>query len=153
MKRKFIFLLETGATRKELGLPALWIMVWSWLVAAALEKPYEIEEKAPKPSKFPNIPILSDYCINPDLFFWRHFPSKSLPTGVTTPIRINRLKNLIRRNGKNWNQQQRWVAKRALENIERGAITHTKYDLPPIRCKNADSATIHGSAVTETIAD
>jgi len=128
-------------------------MVWSWLVAAALEKPYEIEEKAPKPSKFPNIPILSDYCINPDLFFWRHFPSKSLPTGVTTPIRINRLKNLIRRNGKNWNQQQRWVAKRALENIERGAITHTKYDLPPIRCKNADSATIHGSAVTETIAD
>ena len=38
-------------------------------------------------------------------------------------------------------------------NIEKGAITHTKYNLPPIRCKNADSAIIHGASVTDTIAE
>jgi len=63
------------------------------------------------------------------------------------------LKNLIRRSSQNWNQQQRWIAKRALKNIEKGAISHTKYILPPIRCKNAESAMIHGSSVTDTIAE
>jgi len=101
-----------------------------------LKNPFDIEEKEPKARKFPDIPILSDYSMEPEQAFWKY-----------------RLKNLIRRNGRKWNQQQRWVAKRALKNIEKGAITVTKYDLPSIRCKNADSAVIHGSAVTETIAD
>ena len=127
--------------------------MWSWLSATSLKEPCVIEEKNAKPRKFPHIPILSDYNKEPGHEFWTFFPKKDLPKGVTTPIRINRLKCLIRRNGKNWNQQQRWVAKRALKNIEKGAITLTKVDLPPLRCKNADSAIIHGSSVTDTIAD
>jgi len=91
--------------------------------------------------------------MDPGQDFWNLFPKRDLPKKVTTPIKINRLKNLIRRNGKNWSRQQRWVAKRALKNIQEGAITHTKSILPPIRCKNAESATIHGSSVTDTIAE
>jgi len=145
--------LERGATRKVLGLPAIWITVWSWLTAAAIAEPCVIEEKASKPRKFPDIPILANYDVSPEKWFWDLFPKKDLPKSVTTPIRINRLKNLIRRSSKNWNQQQRWIAKRALKNIEKGAISHTKYNLPPIRCKNAESAMIHGSSVTDTIAE
>ena len=136
-----------------MGLPALWITVAAWLAAAALKEPHEIEKKAAKERKFPQIPLLADYNTWPDQIFWNLFPSKKLPQGVTTPIRINRLKNMVRRNGKSWSKQQRWVAKRAVKNIEKGAITQTKFILPPIRCKNAESAIIFGSSVTDTIAD
>ena len=148
-----ICLIGNWADRKLLGLPAIWATVFGWLMAAALQEPIIITEKKPKERKFPDIPILDDYKTIPDKIFWTFFPKKELPKTVTTPIRINRLKNLIRRNGKSWNRQQRWVAKRALNNIEKGAISHTKYNLPPIRCKNAESALIFGSSVTDTIAE
>ena len=119
----------------------------------SLKEPANINEKQPKARKFPYIPILDDYSIDPGQLFWNLFPKRQLPKSVTTPIRVNRLKNIIRRNSKNWNKQQRWVAKRALNNIEQGAITKTKVLLPPIRCKNADSAIIFGSSVTDTIAE
>ena len=100
-----LIVLESYASRKVLGLPALWTTIWSWLSAAVLEEACIIEEKAPKARKFPEIPILPDYNIEADNSFWSFFPKKDLPKVVTTPIRVNRLKNLIRRNGKNWNQQ------------------------------------------------
>ena len=146
-------LLEACADRKQLGLPAVWTTVCGWLMAVRVREPIDIIMKSPKDRKFPNVPILNEYFTNPGDYFWSLFPKKSLPKKVTTPIRVNRLKVLIRRNGKNWNKQQRWVAKRALHNIEKGAITHTKISLPAIRCKNAESALIFGTSVTDTIAD
>ena len=97
-----LIVLESYTSRKVLGLPALWTTIWSWLSAAVLEEACVIEEKAPKARKFPEIPILPDYNIEADNGFWSFFPKKDLPKVVTTPIRVNRLKILIRRNGKNW---------------------------------------------------
>jgi hypothetical protein len=45
------------------------------------------------------------------------------------------------------------VAKRAVKILTQGAISHTKSNLPPIRCKNAESALIYGKEMTDTVAD
>jgi hypothetical protein len=47
---------------------------------------------------------------------------------------------LVRKHGKNWSSYEKIVTKRALKIISEGAITHTKYNLPPIRANTANPA-------------
>jgi len=59
---------------------------------------------------------------------------------------------LIRKHGKNWSSYEKIVTKRALKIISEGAITYTKFNLPPIRAKNCQSSFIFGKEMTDTIA-
>jgi hypothetical protein len=97
--------------------------------------------------------VLDDYSEEPGACFWNTFPSNSLPTGPCTPVKVDRLRILIKKHENDWNPYEKRIAKRALKILSTGAISFTEFNLPPIRCKNAKSALIHGKEMTDTIAD
>ena len=97
--------------------------------------------------------MLADYSGLAPKEFWAAFPSNPLPAGPTTAVRVDRLKILIRRYGKNWSAAKKRVAKRAIKNLSRGAKPAFKRDLPAVAVPNAGTATLHGREITDTIAD
>jgi hypothetical protein len=135
-----------------LGLPLAWTTVLAWLISTFPKETPEKPVWERKPLLCPEIPQLADYDGPATDEFWKIFPSRVLPRNISTPIRVNRLKVLLRRKSKNFSAFQRLVAKRAIKNFEFGAITATKRHLPSLRAKNAGSSLIHGREVTDTIA-
>jgi hypothetical protein len=97
--------------------------------------------------------VLEDYTSNPGSEFWRKFPRNDMPSGPCTPVKIDRLRILVNKHKSKWNPYEKRIAKRALKILSQGAISFTKSNLPPLRCKNAASALIYGKEMTDTIAD
>jgi hypothetical protein len=64
----------------------------------------------------------------------------------------SQIKNVSQKTWQNWSSYEKIVTKRALKIISEGAITHTKYNLLPIRAKNCQSSFIFGKEMTDTIA-
>jgi hypothetical protein len=112
-----------------------------------------VEARPPKAATFPEIPVLEDYASNPGSEFWRKFPRNDMPSGPCTPVKIDRLRILVNKHKSKWNPYEKRIAKRALKILSQGAISFTKSNLPPLRCKNAASTLIYGKEMTDTIAD
>ena len=102
--------------------------------------------------KFPNIPTLADYHDDAEDDFWDNFPSFKLPYSFKPSVKVDRLRILINKYGGDWSAYEKTVAKRAIKILTKGAISFTSKNLPPIRCKNTESAFLHGKEMTDTIA-
>ncbi len=124
----------------------------SWLIATSPVCPPPPAEVGLKPLKFPDIPVLERYDEEADDDFWREFPFNPLPYGPSTQIRVNRLELLVSKHIKNWSAYERVIARRAINILKHGAISHTTSSLPAIRAKNNISAIQYGRQITDTIA-
>ncbi len=79
-----------SASREDLGLPSDWSRVKNWLHFRGNVKITGPGILGVRKSKWPKIPVLSDYSKTPDQSFWEKFPRKNLPV---KPERTSMLKN------------------------------------------------------------
>ncbi len=138
--------------RAALGLPASWATISSWLEERATAVPVADEAGHPAAWKCPEIPVLPNYDTVPEPGFWKVFPFFSPKRVPQNKIDVDRLAEWVHDCQSKWDRRKRKVAKRAIKNLREGARTLLKKNLPPLRSRNAQSAIVHGRAVTDTIA-
>ena len=103
-------------------------------------------------SKWPDIPALRDYSVEPDQSFWAVFPSRPLPTSAETAINTDILSTKIEESKHLMTIHQYKRALKALDYLRNGAPACQKSDLPGCFVNNARNTLLHGQAVTENIA-
>ena len=139
-------------TRRDLGLPSMWSIIVSWLVAIPGTEEAEPAETWDKPDlKNPEVPQLSSYASPPSNTFWNKFPSSKNLKGKREKIRLNELKKLVQKCWFRWTLPEKNVAKKALRRL-RGETVKMLHHLPAVVTKNAKSAVAHGKWITDTIA-
>jgi hypothetical protein len=83
------------SSRKQLGLPDNWNLVEEWLDATSdnsAENESNLENFTPK---WPNIPVLRDYSVDPGDEFWKHFPSRPMPMKPESSIDAYKLEEMV----------------------------------------------------------
>jgi len=140
------------SSRRDLGLPSDWKRVEQWLqfsgpVPNSTEFPVE-----PFISKWPQIPVLTNYDLIPSPDFWSNFPKRELPCNPETAIHTDRLEQMIETHKNKMTSHQYLRSKRALSFLKDGAPACQVDTLPACFVKNAHCAIKHGQEVTETIA-
>ena len=96
--------------------------------------------------------MLRQYDANPDDSFWSFFPSKELPTTAYTEVIITAFAQEVDSVRGKMTRMENKRADRILSDLEEGASSYQKSDLPPINTINAKSAYEHGEVLTDTIA-
>ncbi len=86
-----------GASREDLGLPACWHRVKSWLNFRGNVKVSGPGMTGIKKSKWQDIPVLADYSKAPDPSFWSKFPVKKLPERPETSIDTVKLAERVKK--------------------------------------------------------
>jgi hypothetical protein len=105
-----------------------------------------------KKSKWPDIPVLSDYSRTPDQSFWAKFPKKKLPEKPETSIDIEKLENRVKKYMNLSTKHQIERSLKAIEYLKNGAPSFQETTLPACFVKNASSTYKHGKEITENIA-
>jgi hypothetical protein len=116
-----------------------------------LKYPKEQQYEAPK-KKFPNIPILKNYSSPAPEEFWKEFPFKPVPRGVTKRVNESELEKMVEESKEKQPFHQLKRAKMLLKDLKTGANAYQKGQLPPIKVPNAPSAAEFGELLTDKLA-
>ena len=103
--------------RKDLGLPQDWETIASWLDETKdIPRISEIStEKVVEKNK--EIPVLKNYEENPDLKFWKCFPT-NYPTNLCKKVDVVALEGYVNKHWRKWVLPKRNVALEALRNLK-----------------------------------
>ena len=134
-----------------MGLPSSWSQVLGWIIFCGATVIQSVVECVPKPRKHTEIPIMTDYKCIRDKKFWDSFPSRPLPTKPETGICTRSLGKLLMENGEKMTVAEKERGKKAIDYLTNGAPSHQKKRLPPICCKNHESAYENAPCLTDTI--
>ena len=135
-----------------MGLPSSWNQVLGWIIFCGTTIIQSVVECVPKPRKFTEIPIMKDYRCIQDRKFWDSFPSRPLPLSAETGICAETLAKLLTENGEKMTDAEKVRGKKAIDYLVNGAPSHQRKHMPPIACKNHDSAYENAPSLTDTIA-
>jgi hypothetical protein len=105
-----------------------------------------------KKSKWPKIPVLSDYSKTPDHSFWKEFPKKDLPVFPETSINIEKLEIRVKKYKHLMTKHQEERSLKAVEYLKNGAPSFQETTLPACFVRNSSSTYKHGKEITENIA-
>jgi hypothetical protein len=141
-----------SASREDLGLPSDWSRVKSWLHFRGNVKVTGPGILGVKKSKWPQIPVLSDYSKTPDQSFWKNFPKKKLPVKPETSINVEKLEIRVKKYMNLMTIHQVERSLKAIEYLKHGAPSFQETTLPACYVKNASSTYKHGRDITENIA-
>jgi hypothetical protein len=135
-----------------LGLPLAWDRVSTWINFSGIIPQFQDSSVQTFKKKCPEIPVRKDYSKKPDASFWKAFPSCSLPEKAFSRILVGSLKReVLAAKGKiKYCEFRRGL--RCVKNLEEGAESFQKSNLPPCVVDNAPSAVKHGEAVTDAVA-
>ena len=136
---------------KDLGLPQDWSTVRLWLTSPAVLSPRSAPPKAWK-KKMPHIPTLKDYSKIPESSFWDSFPTRPLPSVLTTKINFNLLQSLFMEVRHKLPTETIPWGESAISSLMEGAKAFQVDNLPSLECPNGSSLLVHGERVTDTIA-
>ena len=137
-------------TRKDLGLPEDWDSIASWLDETK-DIPKVWESSAEKIIlKNSEIPDLENYVVNPDLQFWKCFPT-NYPTDLCKKVNTTVLESYVNKHREKWVLPKKKVAVDALRNLKgRNEVKFVKR-LGSLVEKNAISAIKNGKYITDSI--
>ena len=140
-----------SSSRADLGLPKNWSHVDKWFTfSGPISVDYEYIPQ--KPSKWPKIPVLSDYSVPPAESFWDLFPKKELPSEPETSIDIVLLESKIQEHSHLMTSHQLDRSLKAVSYLRHGAPSFQLSELKACNVPNSKSTLVHGRAVTEEIA-
>jgi len=94
---------------------------------------------------------LSDYSVPAKEDFWSKFPKRDIPEKVETPVNTKVLGLFLEKNESNLTVHQRRRGKRLIEDLEEGASSFQKSNLPPTTVNNTPSAIEYGQLITDKI--
>jgi hypothetical protein len=138
--------------REFLGIPLNWRIVRSWLAGKKnFVEPVEPQFKNPE-KKFPLIPRLNSYNGSAPEIFWSLFPNRPIPKEIASKVSHTALRSLIWMNKEKLTIHQFRRGMKIADDIQFGAESYLKNDLPPITVPNLESARIHGEFLTDKIA-
>ena len=136
--------------RKDLGLPQDWETIASWLDETKdIPRVSEIStEKVVVKNK--EIPVLKNYEENPDLKFWKCFPT-NYPTNLCKKVDVVALEGYVNKHWRKWVLPKRNVALEALRNLKGKNDVKFVKRLGSLNEKNAVSAVKNGLHITDSI--
>jgi hypothetical protein len=138
--------------RLQLGLPADWNVVESWLMSHE-SPPYPKERGSSQAEKkWPSIQKLDNYDKPAPDSFWNSFPFNPVPRGVTKRVNEVELSKLLNSVKGQLTSNQFKRGEVLIKDLSVGANAYQKRQLPPIRVPNADSAFEHGEMLTDKLA-
>lgn len=136
---------------RDLGLPPDWRTVKLWLTSPAAPSP-----RTPPPKtwekKMPQIPSLTDYSRNPEPSFWESFPTRPLPSTISTKVNSNLLHSLFMEARHKLPTETIPWSESAISSLMEGAKAFQIKNLPSLNCPNGSSLLDNGERVTDTIA-
>ena len=138
-------------TRRQLGLPSSWPIIFAWLICTRPVAAPGVSEVDPPVRNFPEVPVLPSYRGAVGSDFWKCFP-KNKKAKFCPRIKVPVLARLIQKCWWDWDIHQRKDAKIALKILREGARTNLNKPLGPLRAKNAESAFENGVFLTDNIA-
>jgi hypothetical protein len=140
-----------GVQRRDLGLPAEWETIESWIDdsrdIAAINPATQQDWK----KKNPEIPVLRSYDVPPPSEFWDSFPN-NYPSGLKRIVNVVMLKKYVERCWNQWTLPQKRTAEKLLKNLEGNSPAPLKQHLPGLIEKNAPSALENGEFMTDVLA-
>lgn len=140
-------------TRNDLGLPNDWDMLTGWFNQDTILTKEDLMPVKMK-ALSNNLPVQEDYrkILNKD--FWEKFPKQEIPVKAESNINAVRLGKLLSENSKQLRQCEWLRGGRAVDFLSNGAPSHQKSPaLPPMKCRNEESAYEHGETLSDTIAE
>jgi hypothetical protein len=137
-------------TRKELGLPDDWETIASWLDETK-DIPNCVESSSESfVLKNTEIPVLENYAENPDLQFWKCFPT-NYPTGLCKKVNTEKFEGYVNKHWEKWVLPKKKVALDALRNLKGKNEVKFVKRLGPLSESNARSAIKNGRYITDSI--
>jgi hypothetical protein len=138
--------------RSELGLPNSWEVVSQWLESEYVPKYPELLPVPATEKKYPDIPKLNSYHGTAPDGFWKKFPSKPVPKGVTAKVNADVMEEKIKRFGGKFTSHQIKRGYKLVQDLRNGADAYQCRPLPPARIPNIPSAEEHGEMLTDKLA-
>jgi len=136
-----------------LGVPDDWETVESWLRSETLPAMPKDTVLPALEKKFPEIPTLSNYRIDPPEDFWENFPKDTvLPEKVSAKLDTRKFSELIESHKPYLTASQVKRADKVLSDMEGGAEAYQKSVLPELSTLNTSSAYEWGELLTDKIA-
>jgi hypothetical protein len=138
--------------RSRMGIPQNWNTVKSWLDGKIqLQRNVQNEEPVIE-KKFPKIPKLSDYNIDPSEDFWNYFPKRDLPNAIESAVNHSRIRFYLTA-AKPFLTVHQWKRGiRLVDELENGAPSFQLSELPPVTVPNNQTALKYGEHLTDKIA-
>jgi len=102
--------------------------------------------------KWPNIPVLKDYSVDPGEEYWKVFPSRPMPTKAESSIDADKLEVMVEDRKHKMTNHEYTRALKAIEFLRNGAPSHQKSSLPGCFVKNASSTVKYGRQMSDNIA-
>ncbi len=102
--------------------------------------------------KNPEIPGLSDYCVQPNHAFWKVFPTNYPEGPRRNGVNVKALEELIRSCERYWILPEKYAAQKAVARLKGFLPIKLSKPLPGIKEKNAKSALDNGAAMTDVLA-
>ena len=103
-------------------------------------------------TKWPEIPVLSDYSKKPDDKFWNKFPKREMPSRAETKIDVDKLECKVHSLKEKMTCHQLERAEKAIDYLRNGAPAFQTEKLSACFVENSKSTLVHGRQVTENIA-
>ncbi len=103
-------------------------------------------------TKWPEIPVLSNYSKKPDEYFWEKFPKRELLSKAETKIDVDKLESKVNSLKEKMTCHQLERAEKAIEYLRNGAPAFQTEKLSACFVENSKSTFVHGRQVTENIA-
>jgi hypothetical protein len=138
--------------RNELGLPNSWEVVSQWLESEYVPTYPELLPVPVTEKKYPDIPRLNSYHGKAPSGFWKNFPSKPMPKGVTAKVKADVMEEQIKRFGDKFTSHQIKRGNKLVHDLRNGADAYQCRPLPPARIPNIPSAEEHGEMLTDKLA-
>ncbi len=131
-----------------------WGTLESWLKNKTVPQAAISDSRKELKLKFPDIPVLSDYSMDPGDDFWKIFPSKTLPDKPQTKIDIVELEKMVIDVSQKglFSPTQLARASTVIDNLKKGAPSNQQGDLPGCFVANAKSTLQYGREVTDAVA-
>jgi len=138
-----------SSSRNNLGLPEDWEKVESWLEGGVPEYP-SCSSELYNP-KWMEVKKLLDYSKPANEDFWSNFPKRDIPDRVETPVNTKVLELLLEKSESNFTVHQIRRGKQLIKDLEEGASSFQKSNLPPTTVSNTPSAIEYGQLITDKI--
>jgi len=137
--------------RRKMGIKASWETTNNWIKGAFLPV-LPVIVASVFVAKWPEIPILEDYRIEPSQSFWDKFPSADLPEFPESRISVTELRKVVKQCSSRMTKHQIRRAERACRDLIIGADACQKSKLPGLIVPNCSSAYENGPMLTDKIA-
>ena len=121
-----------NSSRKQLGLPDNWNLVEEWLDATGDNSAGYESTVGNFTPKWPNIPVLRDYSVDPGEEYWKQFPSRPMPMKPESSIDADKLEVMVKDRKHKMTNHEYIRAMKAVEFLRNGAPSHQKSSLPDV---------------------